>query len=87
MQQTIDVNVGIIPSQAVETQASELELERNQKQAAKVIAKKKGTNLIVNIMLNSAIQIFFLYDNIFEFNCNGTYLEALYETRCGYYDR
>ena len=28
-----------------------------------------------------------MYDDVFEFNCNGRYLKALYETRCGYYNR
>ena len=28
-----------------------------------------------------------MYDDILEFDCNGRYLEALYETRCGYYER
>ena len=45
-------------------------------------------NLTVNLMLNSAIWIpFFLYDGICKFDCKGRYLEALYETRCGYYKR
>ena len=45
-------------------------------------------NLTVNLMLNTAVWIpFFLYDGISEFDCKGRYLEAVYETRCGYYER
>ena len=46
MQQMIDVNLGVISSQEVKAQEAELELDRNRKQAAKVIAIEKFEDLI-----------------------------------------
>ena len=84
MKQMIDANLGVIPSQEAEIQASELDLDRNRKQAARVIAIEKEGEFEREFDAQ-----FFDLDSIFlsDDDYNGRYLEALYETRCGYYDR
>ena len=68
----------------MEAQASEIDLDRNRKQAARVIAIEKEDEIEQEFDAQFFnLDSIFLYDN----NCNGRYLEALFETRCWYYDR
>ena len=84
----IDVNVGVILSQEVEAQASELEPERNQKHAAKVIAIEKESEFDCEYSAKFCdLESNFSDDGIFESDYNGRYLEELFEIRCGCYNR
>ena len=84
MKQMIDANLGVISSQEVEAQASELDLDRNRKQAARIIEIEKEGEFEREFDAQSFdLDAIFSHDD----DCNGRYSEALYETRCGYYDR
>ena len=77
----IDANLGNIPSQEMETQAPELELEQKQKHAAKVIALEKESKFDSDHDAKFCdLDCIFSYNDMY-FDDNGRYLEALYERR------
>ena len=92
MKQMINNNLSVI-NQDEEIQASELERirKRKQKQAAKVALEKENElGLEFDREFDAKycnLYSIFLYDGIFKFDCKERYFEALYETRCGYYER
>mmetsp|Transcript_52896 Transcript_52896/g.59130 ORF Transcript_52896/g.59130 Transcript_52896/m.59130 type:complete len:84 (+) Transcript_52896:353-604(+) len=73
MQQMIDINLGVISSQEVEAQAAELELDRDRKQAAKVIAIEKFEEMIDERKSNGGTITADYYADIYDFDEEGPY--------------